>query len=408
VFRGIVEGFYGKPFLPGQRRTLINCISRMESPSYLYAPKNDPFHRVKWRDSHPHRIMTSLSQNMKYARSCGVDFMFGISPWGFSSEEDSILRDKAEAALDAGASGIAVLFDDIPEKASGNLARMQLEFARSALCDLDCPIITCPSIYCLELLVRLDGADYLEVWRKNVPKDWDVFWTGNEVISRLLDEHSLGEATRLLGKKPVIWDNLLADDYCLRRVYLAGLKDRIPFGYDYFLNPSAIFPVALHGAMELVSAAGVSRKCECEWPEELGPHLPGWELLSEFHHLPWEPGETGAELLKRMENGYHGKDEQSIRDWLDESSKSLIRLSEALEEVEGGFDLMPIVLDLSRFFSILTHALSEPAGRFRNDMLNHLLLERLPFEHPLAEMTRGLLDPSTSPLHPRRGRGEEN
>jgi len=331
--------------------------------------------------------MAALSQNMKYARSCG----FGISPWGFSPNEDSILRDKAEAALDAGASGIAVLFDDIPEKASGNLAGMQLEFARNALCGLDCQVITCPSIYCLELLLRLDGADYLEVWRKNVPKNWDVFWTGCEVISRHLDEHSLEEATRLLGKKPAIWDNLLADDYCLRRVYLAGLQDRIPSGYDYFLNPSAIFPVALHGAMELVSAAGAPR----EWQKELGPHLPGWELLSEFHHLPWEPGETGAELLKRMENGYRGKDEQSVRDWLGESVKSLNRLSEILEEVEGGFDLMPIVLDLSRFFSILTHALSEPAGRFRNDMLSHLLFERLPFEHPLAEMTRGLLDPST-------------
>ncbi len=387
MFTGIVEGFYGKPYSPSQRDILIDSIARLRSPAYVYAPKNDPFHRIEWRVPYPDGAWSALCASMSRASMNGVRFVFAVSPWQFSPGEEEVLGKKACRALEAGASGIAVLFDDIPDTASPTLAAMQIEFTERALGETGCDITVCPSIYCIELMERLDGRAYLDAWRKSCPAEWEIFWTGDEVISRVMDKVTISRASDLLGREPVIWDNILADDYCLRRTFLADLKGRTGSGlYSYFLNPSSIFPVALHGVMELSAATGDGR----EWPSELGPHLPGWELLSEFHHLPWAPGETGFELLRRIEDGFAGRGEAEAVRWLDEAMKSLSELCSSLERVDGGFDLIPLVLDLCRFFSIISRAIHDAEPDSRSDYLGYLLLERLPCEHPVAELARRL------------------
>jgi hypothetical protein len=389
LFTGIVEGFYGKPYSASQRDILLDYIKRLCNPSYVYAPKNDRYHRIDWRIPYPDETWSTLCAAMSRASMNGVHFVFAVSPWQFLPGEEEILRMKACRALEGGAAGIAVLFDDIPDTASPTLADMQIEFAERALRGTGCDITVCPSIYCIELMERLDGHAYLDAWRESCPAEWDIFWTGDEVISRELDEGTISRASELLGKKPVIWDNILADDYCLRRTFLGGLQGRTGSGlFSCFVNPSSIFPVALHAAMELVSAEGAER----EWPAELGPHLSGWELLSEFHHLPWTPGETGAELLRRIEDGFAGRGEAEAVEWLGEAMDSLSELCSSLEGIEGGFDLMPLVLDLNRFFSIISRAMRDAEPDSRKDYLAYLLLERLPYEHPVALLARRLLD----------------
>ena len=48
--RGIVEGFYGTPWNFDIRADLLNFCGEYNLNAYIYAPKDDPYHRDKWRE----------------------------------------------------------------------------------------------------------------------------------------------------------------------------------------------------------------------------------------------------------------------------------------------------------------------------------------------------------------------
>jgi len=383
---GVVEGFYGRPYSVRQRRILIRYLSLLDEAAFVYAPKNDPFHRLRWREDYPEENWSQLAETIDTAARAGLKFIFGISPWQFNSGDSGNLRKKAERAVDAGAAGIAVLFDDIPERADAQLAVRQLELAGEALNGLDCMIYLCPSIYCMELLDRYDGGEYLSAWRDSVPRNWNSFWTGNCVISRELDENIMMRARELLGGKPAIWDNLLADDYCLRRIYLAGLHDRIPDGHSYFLNPSSCFPVALHAVYMLLQASGVS----CGFPSELGDMPQTWDILSGFHYLPWHAGEAVESLLRELQNAILDGPSGQLMEKLGYMSGILGRFIDSLDGIEDGFELMPYIMDVKKIVGWWEDVLKLPSRSDRVARVRYLMFQRLPYDHPLAMFTAEL------------------
>ncbi len=248
-------------------------------------------------------------------------------------------------------------------------------------------IYLCPSIYCMELLDRFDGGEYLAAWRDSVPRSWKSFWTGNGVISSELDENIMTEARDLLGGRPVIWDNLLADDYCLRRIYLATLRNRIPEGYIYFLNPSSCFPVALHAVYMLLQALEVS----CGFPSELGDMPEAWNILSGFHYLPWHPDEETESLLTELKDAVSRGPSEQLIDKLSYMSVILARFIDSLEGIEEGFELMPYVMDVKKTIGWWEDALKLSSRSERISRLRYLMFQRLPFDHPLAMITAELI-----------------
>ena len=374
MYHGIVEGYYGKPFSEKQRKIIIDELLPLENPAYFYAPKDDPRHRLMWRDAYPDREWLPLANAMKEDTS----FFFSISPWKFRDQEWNVAREKLLRAADSGAAGVSILFDDVPDKSAGKLAERQLNFAMRALEGIELPVILCPSVYCGEFLERFPDADeYLRVWRQMIPSGWSSFWTGPMVVSEELSDLELAE--ELLGSKPVIWDNILATDYCLRRIYLAGLAGRISNDYSWFVNPSEIFPAALHGVMEMKSALGLKR----EWPESLGEHSRGWELMQEFHYLPWRAGETGAEILARLSNAISGRGVDDALAWLNEAVPEMTAFVESVPGIEGGWELLPVARDLYRSLSIIRRALltDDPTAS-----LHYFMHTRLPYENPVAAL----------------------
>ena len=387
MIRGVVEGFYGRPYSASERDVIISCLSMLDDPVYMYAPKNDPYHRLKWRQEYPLDTFEALSTNIRKSRQIGVKFIFGISPWKFKDEDTEYIRRKADRALSAGAFGICILFDDVSENADSDLAFRQIEFAEKACADLDCQVYLCPSVYCVELLEALNGEEYLHVLRSNLHEKWNLFWTGDAVISKELDSASLDRAGELLGRQPVLWDNLLADDYTLRRIFLAGLANRIPDSYPFLLNPSSCFPAALHAVYEILLASGVEN---C-WTDELGQNRAGWKLLAEFHHLPWSAGMNVEELIGKLNTAVSdGVSEDLITD-LKGMSSTLEEFVERIHDVQGGFDLMPYIMDVGKLIGWWTKVLLLPSLPQRIRELRYLMLERLPFEHPLAAYTAAVV-----------------
>ena len=50
---GVVEGFYGRPWSWRKRHHLLATLAADGMTAYLYAPKNDPLHRDRWREPYP-------------------------------------------------------------------------------------------------------------------------------------------------------------------------------------------------------------------------------------------------------------------------------------------------------------------------------------------------------------------
>jgi hypothetical protein len=286
--------------------------------------------------------------------------------------------------VDAGASGVAILFDDQVDRADEKLADAHLDLAVSAAADLGVPVTVCPAVYCMELVERMQGLGYIQRLAAMLPKGWELLWTGSQVVSRSLGHDDLSVPG--LDGRPLVWDNLLADDYCLRRIYMGSLEDRVPDGCGYLLNPSSVFPVALHGVHGLARACGVGSP----WPRELKGPRDGWRLLADFHCTPWDPSRRGAEMLASLAGAF--EEGKAAPSWLSSALRSLADLAELMPQVEGGFDLLPYVVDLRRLLSIASKALAK--GADSTEELRFLLLERLPFEHPLAlELLRSSREP---------------
>lgn len=54
--RGVVEGFYGTPWSHEVRLSLIDFYGKFKMNSYLYGPKDDPYHSCpNWRLPYPEK-----------------------------------------------------------------------------------------------------------------------------------------------------------------------------------------------------------------------------------------------------------------------------------------------------------------------------------------------------------------
>ena len=51
--RGVIEGFYGFPWSFEDRASMIRDMSEYKMNIYMYAPKDDPYHRDQWREPYP-------------------------------------------------------------------------------------------------------------------------------------------------------------------------------------------------------------------------------------------------------------------------------------------------------------------------------------------------------------------
>ena len=78
--RGIVEGFYGTPWSNEDRLDQIEFYGDNKMNTYIYAPKDDPYHRENWREPYPDSEMSRMNELIETSKENKVDFVFAISP----------------------------------------------------------------------------------------------------------------------------------------------------------------------------------------------------------------------------------------------------------------------------------------------------------------------------------------
>lgn len=217
---GVIEGFYGIPWSWRERQRMVSAQAALGMGLYLYAPKNDPLHRDRWRDPYPDADVGRFAALAAHARDLGVTAVFGVSPFiDYRGDEAdyATLRDKVRAFLDLGFGGYAILADDI-EFAPGvevdaALGALHVAVVNRLVADLpDATPYFTPTVYSDERATDWPGGmAYLETLRDLDPRV-KVQWTGPGTGNRTLAAADMAAFTATTGARPLIWDNFWAND----------------------------------------------------------------------------------------------------------------------------------------------------------------------------------------------------
>ena len=101
IHRGYIEGYYGRLLSFEERHQLLSTLHDLSMDSYLYAPKEDAFHRFDWRRPYPKDWCANFASFCGVAQSKHIRILAGIAPgldFAFHNNEDdkAKLRAKAE------------------------------------------------------------------------------------------------------------------------------------------------------------------------------------------------------------------------------------------------------------------------------------------------------------------------
>nr|XP_012148131.1 PREDICTED: protein O-GlcNAcase isoform X2 [Megachile rotundata] len=332
---GVVEGFYGRPWTTEQRKDLFQKLKKWGMDSYLYAPKDDYKHRAYWRDLYTVEEAEHLTGLITAARDCGITFYYALSP-GLditysSSKEVTILKRKLEQVSQFGCTAFALLFDDIePEMSEADkevfqsFAHAQVSVTNDIFQHLGQPrFLLCPTQYCAtRAMPNVASSEYLNTLGSKLAQEIDIMWTGPKVISRLLTVESIEEITEVLRRPPVIWDNLHANDYDQKRVFLGPYSGRspdlIPKLRGVLTNPNCEYGanfIAIHTLAQW-SRCNIDGKRDLSLNDTVSADI---KLETET-----EDGVLGEDIpLTMSPNIYHPRHalKNAINDWLLEFSK---------------------------------------------------------------------------------------
>ena len=248
--RGIVEGFYGTPWTQKDRIDMVKFCGEHGFNAYIYAPKDDPYHRSKWREPYPRKKIKELASLVEEAKKNHVKFIFAISPgmdmhYSFirGSMDRILMKQKLEAMYRIGIRDFAVFFDDIEEHNGQGQAELlnwlDENFVRQH--EGVSPLITVPTEYFF--LDMIDGAGtikpYTKVFSETADSSVLPLYTGNGVVCKGISDGEMTRADELYGRKLGIWWNYPVTDYMEAKLAL-GPVENLPQKEDIpaiFFNP---------------------------------------------------------------------------------------------------------------------------------------------------------------------------
>ena len=224
--RGVVEGFYGNPYSHSDRIEQFKFYGRTKLNTYIYGPKDDPYHRDKWRELYPEQERKRISELVTQAHQRGVRFVWAIHPgldikW---TEEDrkAVVR-KCEDMYRLGVRSFAVFFDDI--SADDESARHQAELLNYLYEHFEKTgmkigsLILCPTQY---NQAWAKGA-YLDILGTKMNPKIEIMWTGKTVVT-MIDRETMEYVNARIRRKGFIWLNYPVTDFAVDHILLGPMR----------------------------------------------------------------------------------------------------------------------------------------------------------------------------------------
>ena len=311
---GVVEGFYNRPWKQSQRVDLYKKLNTFGLNSYLYAPKDDVKHRALWREPYTPNELDHLKILIDGCRENDVVFYYGISPgldMTYSSAEDLVkLKAKLDQLVSLGCRGFAVLWDDIDtnlrpvdSSAFNSLADAHVKVCNQVYEHLKSSnsyyfdetranwFLTCPVEYCANRAEpNVAQSHYLNTLGAGLDPEIGIFWTGCKVVSETITKDEILALSAVLRRKPLIWDNLHANDYDQQRMFLGPYSGRspdlIPLLMGVFTNPNCEYSLNVPALFTLAAWSSCYNPRTCvvsSWNPIAAAELAIPHFLEEIH-----------------------------------------------------------------------------------------------------------------------------
>jgi protein O-GlcNAcase / histone acetyltransferase len=329
---GVVEGFYGRPWSRTERLDLLEQLAALGLNTYFYAPKNDLKHRAIWREPYSESELAPFHDLVESCRQLGLKFIYGLSPGLDIRFSDHLERERIKRRFDQlrelDVEHFALLFDDLPGRMSDDDRRAYPSLA-AAQCDVTNAIfdwarkqgarsrfLFCPTPYCDRMdRAQHGGIAYLDEIGRLLNPAIDILWTGPEIVSETISIESIERLSQRIGRPPVIWDNLFANDYDARRLYCGPYsgRERKLRGVvrGILINPNNEYPINFIALRTL--AGFLNRESEWEPRAEYLQSAADWLacyktvtkpitlddliLLADCFYLPHGEGPNAVQLL---------------------------------------------------------------------------------------------------------------
>jgi hyaluronoglucosaminidase len=223
---GAIEGFYGRPWSWSDRLAVCRAVAAAGGDTYVYAPKDDPLHRDRWREAYPDE---ELARFEELVAASPVRVGFAISP-GLSIDSSApadrdALAAKVGQLTDVGVDLVVLALDDLPfrpvlGREHGELTAWLRERLPS---QVDLAMVPNHYTGCVD-------APYLADLRATVPAEVAVGWTGRFVVNDAIEVGDVARWSEVMdGRAPLLWDNVPVNDVVMAdRLFLGPLRGRNP------------------------------------------------------------------------------------------------------------------------------------------------------------------------------------
>lgn len=246
LYRGYIEGFYGYPWSHDDRMDLMKFGGQQKLNTYIYAPKDDPYHRSHWRDFYPAEKAQEIAELAAAGHANNLNFVWTIHPGDsidLSLEEDfqSAIK-KLEQLYTLGVRQFGVLFDDLVGIPNGLqqaafINRIDTEFIK-AHHDIR-PLITVGTRYCEAWGPSM--TEYFKPFVETLHSDVEIMWTGAATMSNISKEQYDSPKRAIESDRNLsVWWNYPVNDYCDAKI-LMGKIENLSSDLDnvngFFSNP---------------------------------------------------------------------------------------------------------------------------------------------------------------------------
>jgi hyaluronoglucosaminidase len=305
TWRGVIEGFYGRPWSPEDRRWLVERMGGWGMNLYVYAPKDDPLHRQRWREPYPDSTMAEFRDLVQGGARAGVEVGFALSP-GLSvryaaAADRAALVAKFQSFVALGSRFVALGLDDVPSRlvheedraAFDSLAAAHVALAHAVQEGLgaDVKLWLVPTDY-----VGTAATDYLDVLGERLDAGIEVGWTGRTVVSPEILAAEARSRAQTLRRRLLVWDNVPVSDGPMRNQLHLGPYGRRDPGLAQHVSGVLLNPMehARASALMVRTAADYLREPRRYAPEaswqaalaELGEGAPeALELFAAAHRF---------------------------------------------------------------------------------------------------------------------------
>lgn len=222
--RGIIEGYYGPPWEENSRLKMLDFLADCKFNAYFYGPKDDAYHRERWRDFYDTDSLKNLKFMVEQSAERALDFWYTLGPglsMKYSSELDfKDLLNKFFQLAGLGIRHFGLLFDDIPEELQhaedqelfSDLPEAHISISNRIYKELtslysNLKFVVCPTQY------HGKGNEYyISRLGDGLDPRIEIFWTGPEICSRTLSLDDTSLLARQIHRPVLFWDNYPVND----------------------------------------------------------------------------------------------------------------------------------------------------------------------------------------------------